>query len=297
MKRIVLTTIAAAIALQTQATVLLNDTFADASRAELNLPTESPAWAGTPASVVMNPGSLRYNQSGSSQKLWTYFAADGAPVSLGVGQQLTTTIDFTARTALYDNSAKSFRFGLFNDPTNPQVAADVNSDGGGTGSPWTDSKGYGVNFALSTGATKSATPSVGKRTDMANTSLMGSGGAWTMTAGGSPIVNTIDTLYTLTFSLNRLAVDQMGVTFSIADAGGVISTHSITDDPNGTAALGTAAIATNFDQLFFRFSKNTETADAIEFSRIKIEVVPEPTVTALMGVGIMAIVGARRSRR
>jgi len=50
------------------------------------------------------------------------------------------------------------------------VLADINSDGGGTGSPWTDSTGYAVQFGI--GSASAPTIQVGKRTDQANTSLL-----------------------------------------------------------------------------------------------------------------------------
>lgn len=285
-----------ALGMQVQAGILLDDTFADGSRSETSLPTESAVWISHPGSVTMGTGSLAYTQSGSSQKLWTYFAGDGAPVTLNVGEQLVATVDFTPRVALYDNSSKSFRFGLFNDPTDGQLQTDTNSDSGG--GLWTDSTGYGVQLALSLGTTTSANASVGKRTDQTNTSLMGSGGAWTLTSGGNPIVNTLDTLYTLTLSLDRLAVDQMQVSFAISDSGGVISTHTILDDPNGAAAFGTNSIATSFDQLFFRFSNNTTTADVIDISRIKVEVIPEPATLSFLGLsGLVLFMARRRLRR
>jgi hypothetical protein len=153
-----------------------------------------------------------------------------------------------------------------------------------------------VQIALSTGTSASANANVGKRTDFTSTSLMGSGGAWTMTSGGDPIINALDTSYTLSLALSRTAVDQMDVTFTISDSGGVISTHSITDDPNGSGAFGIDPIATQFDQLFFRFSNNTSTADALDFTRINIEYlqVPEPSTFAFLGLGGLALVFLRR---
>lgn len=292
-------------AMSSYSQVLLNDTWADGSRAETSLPNESAVWVSHASGVTMGTGSLLYDQTASSgsQKLWTYFtpvttnAPDSSPVSIGVGQKLIATIEFTPKVALYDNSSRSFRFGLFYDPTDPAVLQDQNSDSGGTGAPWTDSTGYGVQIALSTGVSASTSANVGKRTDQSNSSLMGSSGAWTFQNGGDPIVNSLDTLYTMTFTLDRVAVDQMDLTFSIADAGGVISTHTVSDDPNGSATLGTGPLATDFDQLFFRFSNNTSTADAIEFSRFKIELVPEPTTFAFAGLMALGLIGFRRLRR
>jgi hypothetical protein len=269
----------------TSGQVLLEDTWADGDRTGTNLPGESATWVSDADSISISPGSFQYTQDGSSNRLWTHFAPDGAPVTLNVGDQLITTIKFTPRTSLYDNSSKSFRFCVVNDPTNGQVLSDTNDDGGGDGDPWADSRGYGVMMALSTGATKSATPSVGKHTGFAGTSLMGTTGDWTMTSGGNKIVNTLDTLYTLTLTLDYVAADQMDVVFAMANAGGVISTHTYTD---------TTDIATSFDHLFFRFSNNTQTADVLDFHELKVEYIPEPATLGLLGLGSLAAIRRRR---
>jgi len=273
------------------AQVLLYDTFADGSRVETNLPTESAVWVGTPGSVTMGTGSLAYAQSTGSQKLWTYFASNGSPVSLGVGQQLIATIAFTPRQTLYDVTSKNFRFGLFNDPTNDQLFSDTNSDSGGTGDPWGDSTGYATHFALSSGS--SANASVGKRIAGLTTSLLGSGSAYPgIASGGDKFTVTLDTLYTVTLALDYQAANQMEVTFSIADATGVISTTSIIDD--GTFGGYDTGVYTNFDQLFFRFSKAEGTADVIDFNSIKVEYIPEPATMALLGLGALASLRKRR---
>ncbi len=261
------------VALPASAEVLLDDTFADGTRDNTALPTESNVWVSHSDGVTMSTGSLLFDQtvSSGSQKMWTHFAPDGSPVELAVGDQLIATIEFTPRTMLYDNSSNSFRVGLFNDPTDPQVLLDTNDDGGGEGDPWTDAEGYGVQLALSTGVSATDNANVGKRTDLANSSLMGSSGAWTFSSDGDDIVNTLDVLHTITLALTRTAEDQMEFAFTIADPDGVISTHTIVDDPNGSGEFGTDPIATTFDQLFFRFSNNTSTADALEFSRFRVE--------------------------
>ncbi len=221
--------------------------------------------------ITTGKDSLVYKQGTINRKLWTYFRPEDDPVSLAVGEQLIVTIEFSPLGNLYDNSVRGFRFGLFNDPTNNQILTYTDRDSGGKTDPWTDATGYGVQMALSKGPRKSATPSVGKRTDLTYTSLMGSVNAWTFSDGGDPITNVIDTRYTLTLTLDRITENQMQATFTIADADGVISSHTILDDPLGTGEFGSGPIATDFDQLFFRFSSADSTADSLEFRRFTIE--------------------------
>lgn len=266
------------------AQVLLYDTFADGSRGQTNLPNESAVWASGASAVTMGTGSLAYTQSTSSRRLWTYFAPNGSPVTLGVGEQLIAAIEFTPRGGLYDVNNKNFRFGLFNDPTSNQILADGATDSGGSGNPWEDSTGYAVQFPLSSGQTASANASIGKRIAGLNTSLLGSNSAYPgQTSGGAPVVAALDTQYTLTLVLDRIAIDQMQVTYAIANATGVIATHSILDD--GTFGGNTVPIYTQFDQLAFRFSSASGTADILDFHSFKVEYIPEPATMTLLGLG------------
>ena len=215
--------------------------------------------------------SLIYEQGTINRKLWTYFRGEDDPVSLAVGEQLIATVEFSPRGNLYDNSVRGFRFGLFNDPTNNQILTYTDNDSGGKTDPWTDVTGYGVQIALSSGPRKSVPPSVGKRTDLTYTSLMGTVKAWTFSDGGDSVINVIDARYTLTLTLDRIAENQMQVTFTMADADGIIASHTILDDPLGGGQFGSEPIATDFDQLFFRFSSADSTADSLEFYRFTIE--------------------------
>ena len=268
------------------AEVLLDDTFADGSRTETNLPTESAVWVSHPASVTTAPGSLAYTQSTSSQKLWTYFAPNGSPVSLGVGEQLIATIVFTPRGALYNTTSKNFRFGLFYDPTDAQFCQDSNTDSGN--GQWIDATGYAVHFPLSSGPT-GANASVGKRIPNLTDNLLGSSTAYPiMSSGGNSIVASLNTSYTLTLALKRTSESTMEVTFSIADGGGVLSTHSITDE---------AEIYTKFDQLFFRFSKAEGTADIIDFHSFKVEYIPAVPVGHCENIGTLVSAYAVQSCR
>ena len=64
MKRVFVLLMICLISSMSSAVVLLNDTWADASRVETNLPTESAVWVGSPEDVTMGVGSLAYGSPG-----------------------------------------------------------------------------------------------------------------------------------------------------------------------------------------------------------------------------------------
>jgi hypothetical protein len=270
------------------ATVLLNDTFADGSRLETNLPNESGLWASSPADVTTGAGSVAQAMATSSRRLHTYFAADGSPVSLGVGEQLVATIEFSPKGALYSSTSRNFRFGLYTDPTGGQLLSDSVGDAGSSNS-WQDATGYAVQFSLSSGT--ASTIQLGKRTDFSVTSLLGTGSAYTWSAGGGRASDlTLDTVYTMTMVLDYQAANEMLVSFTFADENGVIGSETLLD--NG---LGGKPVYTDFDFLLFRFSQAPGTADVIDIHSIQIaHIIPEPATLVLLGLGGLVSLRKRR---
>lgn len=249
--------------------VLLNDTFADGSREETNLPSESAVWVSHPARIAMDVGSLAFTQDGSSTKMWTYFAPYGSPATLEIGDKLIATVEFTptGMSAMSnDNTNRTFRFGLFHDPTDEQLLLDTNTDDGGSGR-WFDSRGYAVQFNLST-ADAAAQIRIGKRTAVDDTfSLLGNDLAYTFGSNGERVKNLVNgTAYTLTLTLERTGEAVMKVGFAFSEGENVIATASLTDP-----GLGSLPIYTAFDQLFFRISSTTGTAEVLDYHSIKIE--------------------------
>lgn len=274
------------------AEILLYDTFADGSRMETNLPTESAVWFSHPANLTVSSGSLAVNQQAIgnvSSKMWTYFAPNGSPVSLGVGDQLVAEIMFTPRGSMYSTSSKNFRLGLFNDPTDAQLLTDTNSDTGG--GRWVDSRGYAVMFTLSPDST-AGTIQVGKRTNVTGTDgLLSSTGTYTWNSGSGQASNlSLNTQYTMRLVLQRTAEQEMKVTFTFLRDSTVIASNSLTD--NG---LGSLPIYTSFDQLFIRLSTFTGTADIVDYNSIKIEKIPAAYGGPL--VGVERVLGAVESCR
>lgn len=302
--------------------LILNDLWADGSRAETNLPSESAVWAGVSASdggsLSVAPGALKNVMGTTSRKNWTYFTSDlSAPngsqphnsvTSLGVGDKLTASITFSlpnGATSNAGNAARDFRFGLFYDPTDARVQTDANSDGGGAASPWADSTGYGVQIPLNSNVANTTNAfQIAKRTT-SNTSLFGSSTALTNApSGGTAFSVASNTSYTAQLSFNVISASQLDVTATILQGNTILSTQTVSD--LGTSFGGTAigsgllsgsqGIYTNFDQLFFRMASNTETSE-IDFSNFQVDLVTAPEPSSAMVLGLGALMMIRRRKR
>jgi len=294
---------AAFTAAATRAAVLLNDTWADGSRAETSLPNESAVFTGISSSgggaLAASPGVLSQTVATDSMKIWTHYAADGSEVQLGVGQQLVATVDFVLRGQLYDNTSRGFRLGLYNDPTDNQVLTDVNDDGGGGSDPWSDSTGYAVQIPFTRGPSVANPIQIFKRVN-SNSSLLGSSAAMSSaSSGGTQILEALNTPYTLTFEIDRVSATQNDVTVSLADSSGVLATQTVSDN-GSTFTAGTLPGSANpysmFEHLFIRTSNNVSTADQIDYTRFRVEVVPEPTTALIMALGGLGLLAAHRRR-
>ena len=252
-----------------RADVLLDDSFADGSRGESKRPVEAPVWIGREADVTVAAGALSTKMGESSQKIWTYFS-ESEPVTLAVGQKLAATISFIPRKVLAEATSRSLRIGLFHDATSPRVEDDVNNDGGGPGAPWTDAQGYAVQVLITGGEYSSTKPfDLGKRTNLASGSLLGTSGDYTKMSGGDPVALELDKEYRVTLEITKASDKQIDLTSSLYQGDEQLSTFSLSDDGSW---LGAEPICDKFDQLFIRIADNLTTADQIDFTNFKVEV-------------------------
>ena len=303
-----------------QTVSLLNDTWADGDRTSVNLPSNSPTWIGQSAgngSNSVTPGALNFTLPTNSLKVWSYFTRDNSEpdgnqphnsvTQIGVGDKLIASMTFNLPDgATAASTSKNFRVGLFFDPTDARVRSDTNSDGGGTTSPWQDGLGYLVQLPLNGTSSGNNPLQIGKRTT-SNTSLAGSSGAYTFApTGGSSFALAGNTSYTAELILDMISATQTDVTARILDGtGAVISSLTVAD--TGTAFGGTAipggllpgsqSVYTNFDQLFFRNSDNTQ-ATRLTFTNWKVDLVtiPEPSTAVLGGLVLIGLARVRRRR-
>lgn len=248
--------------------MLLDDRWADGSRLEANRPAEAEVWVGREQDVTVAAGGLSTKMGESSQKIWTYFT-DEKPRQLAVGEKLVASVSFIPRVALAETTSRSFRVGVFCDPTDPRLEDDVNSDGGGAGAPWADAAGYAVQVLVTGGEASYTAPlDLGKRTNLTSPSLLGTSGDYTKRSGGQPVTLELDKEYRVVLEIAKVSDTKVDLTASLYQGDEELSATSLSDD--GTM-LGTAPIADQFDQLFIRISDNATTADQLDFTNFKVE--------------------------
>ena len=198
-----------------RADVLLDDKFADGSRAESKRPAEAAVWVGREADVTVAEGALTTKMGASSQKIWTYFT-DTEPVTLAVGQKLTASISFIPRNVLAESTSRSFRIGLFHDRhqsarrrrceqrrRRPRCPVDRR--------PGLRGPGAGHRRRI----LRHQPFDLGKRTNLASPSLLGTSGDYTKMSGGTPVALALDKEYRLTFEIAKVSDKQVDLTVSL----------------------------------------------------------------------------------
>jgi hypothetical protein len=252
----------------TRGEVLLDENWADGSRAESEPPKEAAVWAGREADVRVQPGSLTTRMTPSSQKIWTYFTAK-EPVKLEVGRKLVASLSFVPRGKIGETTSRSLRIGLFHDPTDARVESDVNSDAGGDDAPWRDAKGYAVQVLVTGDEYSSTKPfDLGKRINFESESLLGTSGDYVKVSGGSPVALEVDKEYTVSLTLERSSKSEVEITAAYRQGDKELASWTVFDDGS---YLGTEPIYDTFDLLFIRLSDAATTAEQMEFTQFKVE--------------------------
>ena len=114
-RQLVLIVVAVSAAVSAHSQVLLSDTWADGTRINQNLPTES-AWYSSDssgASLTAAVGSMTGTIPSGSVQWLTYFTGAGSPATLSLGQTLTLRTVFTPTGVGAENTGRNLRIGLY----------------------------------------------------------------------------------------------------------------------------------------------------------------------------------------
>jgi hypothetical protein len=95
-RTLVLTLATAGILYSTHAATILDDTFADGTRNNQNLPTDAAWFVSTPADWTTNVGAMTLAMPSGAIQGIAYFGTNStSPIHLNVGDTLTATVKFT----------------------------------------------------------------------------------------------------------------------------------------------------------------------------------------------------------
>jgi hypothetical protein len=274
-----------------QAAVIINDSWADGSRGEQSLPTESAWFAATAATLTAAPGALTGTVGGSGASMWTtHFTPVGDPATLHhIGDTLKATLTFTPHNVSIESSTqRGFRLGLYDYSGSTRVSADGFSNSGinAFGVP-----GYMLNMNFAEHFTISNPAQIMERTELAG-GLIGSVANYTSLGTGGGAIGlpgfTSGRQYQLEFVFTRTGADSLQITTTFFGNTAPIS-HTVAD-------LSGANFA--FDTLAIRPASSGSSAEQFVFSNFTVELIPipEPSVGALLGLAAFGLLFCSEKR-
>jgi hypothetical protein len=297
-----------------RATVILDNTFADGTRTNWNLPDESPWYSWTSGSTaylgVETNALFCTNTPGVTRYFWTYFTSNepaltipfsdgivtnpvsntasnyyGYPIDIGIGQTLQATMVFSLGDVLVASGTSPMRIGLTDYDTNNVV-------GGANGRVIRDTSEI----------TKSGTGISGYRLDLpvfqtlANNALlgfryrfndnvssdeadpMGKSGVWGFIGAGPLLTNysgfQSNTVYTLVWSVQRFATSNVLAATFSGGSFTNLNTSEVFTNFSYQAVDASGSNYHRFDSFMMRFDTATIPTDLFIVNELKIEVLP-----------------------
>ncbi|MDZ4657555.1 MAG: PEP-CTERM sorting domain-containing protein [Bythopirellula sp.] len=277
-----------------QATIIVDDSWADGGRTNGVDAQDTDWWASTTASAIeVAVGSLGLVSGSSGRGIHGTFAAQ----SLNVGDSLKTTSTFTTPATVRPGSA-AFRFGLFDTTGKPGLAADISASSGTPNAIYNNLPGYMMDLDVNL-ATNDENISMRERSNPASGQLMATTADYTsLTAGGNTYKFLANTSYTVILSVKRTGLDTLDITGSLSQGNTELSSYTATD---------ASGIASTFGMLAFHVTSNVFGSvntvntpnNGIDFTNIKIEycAIPEPASLILLGCAGAFAFASRRLRR
>jgi pectate lyase len=244
-----------------QANVLLEDTWADGTRTNQNLPTDSAWWFSHSATTAQTNSMFVPILSNNSAVLGVTYFTDGItnPVRLGVGETLTVSVNLVLSNLPPQNTLLGFRMGAFNFAGSSLSPKRVSADGFSNGSQGSGVQGYALFQNMGTTFNDPAPVHIMKRTDPSNSSLLGSSAAWTevglplfvQTNGFPGFTNGLEYVWQMTVQRTATTAMAISTLWSNTASGATIS----------FSAVDNSATNFSFDGIALR-PLNTNTAAA-----------------------------------
>ncbi len=278
-------------AIATPVGLVLDDTFADLSRANTPIGISNSLWFASAALSLSDgsTGNLVGTPGSGTSRLWIgYFTDDtttNLPVHLAVGRAIKASLTFRASN-IVTNGGNSMRFGLFD---YADGGTRVTADGFGSGSTGNGAgvRGYMLTLDFGTNFNANTPESLSVRNTISDNNLMGSTGdylnlgsgpAGAALAGAPAFLN--DTDYTLDLTVTRSNSAATVITASITGAGTNYTT-TVTD---------TQFAYPRFDAFAIRPNSLETTADGFTISRFTVQVLE--TAPAPIPLNVSAAGGA-----
>ncbi len=257
------------------AETVLDDTFADGTRNNQNLPTDAAWFVSTPVDWTTTTGAMTLAMPSGAIQGITYFGTNSSsPIHLNVGDTLTATIKFIFTNVAPLNTSQGFRVGVFDfaDSTlSPKWATTDLSSNNGQGS---GVQGYSLFQNMGLQFSGASPMDVRVRTNLTSSALLGTAGDHKSLATGPGSTNNFSGFtnggqYTLQFALQRLDSTSLEVAVTWQNLATSASlTTSVTDN---------AASTFNFDGIALRPSGSGSSAASIIFNEVRVDVTTSGT--------------------
>ena len=264
------------------ADVLVDDTWVDGTRSDQNLPTESAWFTSSASSLTATTNAMNLAVGSSAVFSITYFTSNSAsPAHLNVGDTLVATLHLKFSGLAASPGSAGFRIGLFDYADSTLSPKRVTSDGSisGNNSLGNGVQGYALFQTMGTAFTTNAPTDIRKRTNIADSGLLGTSGDWTSLGIGPGGLGAFTgfanaTNYVLQLTAQRTGTNSVAITVSwLNPTNGASLTTTLTDN---------VASNFNFDAIAFRPQSASASASGITLNEVKVELIPGATPPSII---------------
>jgi len=288
-------------------TVLVNDTWNDATRSDPAAPTyaentggqgtdadtdgnlESAWFKGGSGNLFPTVGTLVMSNGAASTSYTTYFTPEATPKDISLqGEAFRVTWVFHVRGLNSNNgTSQGFPIGILNSPSYTRLTND------GSPSQSTEYKGYAIYMNFNSVLRANNAFELDEYNGL-DTQILNSKSAWSFLANGATSGATgyaNSQTYTFVISFTHNASDGMDIVASmIGDNLGGVGYFAV-------SATDASPQSWTYDTVYLRASAASNTATFFDTYLFRVEEIPEPSTLVLAGVGLGLVIAVIRRRR